>query len=140
LQFGLENLRKVKSDIDAFQKEVAAPELRKSALAYACMGYFNALEHLMIRVLKFNRMAIPTGPTSHQMILTNFQNQISDLEIDATIFDAIKRLLGFRHVANKIYGFLINPHKLDEIVAVILEHHAGLVEVFSMIANRIPAS
>ncbi len=136
LQFGLENLHKVKNDIDAFQKEETAPEMRKSALAYACMGYFNALEHLMIRVPKFKHAPIPTGMTSHQMILTSFQNHTSDLEIHAAPFDAIKRLLGFRHVANKIDGFLFNPHKLTEIVAVIAENHDGFVEIFGKIANR----
>lgn len=136
LLFGLENLQKVKSEVDAFQKETGSTEMRQSALAYAGMGYFNALEHLMIRVLKFHRITIPTGSTSHQMILTAFQKQTSDLEIDPALYDAIKRLLGFRHVANKIYGFLINPLKLTEIVAVIQEHHTRLVELFSGISHR----
>ncbi len=137
LLFGLENPHKVKSAIDAFQEGAASPEMRKSALAYAGMGYFNALEHLMIRVLKFHQITIPTGSTSHQMILTAFQNQTSDLEIHASVVDAIKRLLGFRHVANKIHGFLINPHKSTEIVAVIQENHGLFVEMLNKIVRRI---
>jgi len=35
LQFGLENLQKVKSAIEAFQKDSATPEMRHSAWAYA---------------------------------------------------------------------------------------------------------
>lgn len=53
LLFGLENLEKVKNDIDTFQRSTADSGIRNSAIAYALIGYFNALEHLMIRLLKF---------------------------------------------------------------------------------------
>ena len=97
IQFGLENLEKVRSDINAFQSSPADAKMRDSAL-----------EHLVIRVLKPRGVALPTGPTSHQMILNTFQDVLAKLNIAVGGFDALKRLLGFRHVATKIYGFLID--------------------------------
>lgn len=50
--------------------------MRNSALAYAGMGYYNALEHLMVRTLKFLEITLPAGAASHQMILAKFQNAL----------------------------------------------------------------
>jgi hypothetical protein len=44
--FGLENLEKVKRDIEAFQISPATPHMRNSALTYACMGYFNVARNV----------------------------------------------------------------------------------------------
>lgn len=135
--FGLENLEKVKCDIDAFQISSATPNMRNSALTYACMGYFNALEHLMIRMLKFLKINLPMGPTSHQMILAEFQNVPSKLNVAFSDFNMFKRLLGFRHVATKIYGFLIEEDKLAEVVAIIQTNHKTFVELFQELVQKI---
>lgn len=74
--FGLENLNRVKNDIDSFHAGMAAAPMRNSALAYAGMGYYNALEHLMVRTLKFLEITLPAGAASHQMILAKFQNAL----------------------------------------------------------------
>ena len=140
LLFGLENLGKVKNEIDAFQRSPADPEMRNSAIAYACIGYFNALEHLMVRLLKFLKATLPTGPTSHQMILTQFQEALVNLSVPFTDFDALKRLLGFRHVATKIYGFLIDEEKLKEVAATIQVKHVVFIELFNKIIQKITSS
>jgi hypothetical protein len=111
--------------------------MRNSALAYAAMGYFNALEHLMIRLLKFLGIALPIGPASHQKILELFQNTLNKINVQYADFDAIKRLLGFRHVATKIYGFLIDEEKLTEVIATIQVNHAVFVDLFNRVAQKV---
>jgi hypothetical protein len=137
VQFGLENLEKVKRDIDDFQTSPATPQMRNSALVYACMGYFNALEHLMIRVLKFLKLTLPAGSASHQMILTEFQHALNKLNISFIDFNIFKRLLGFRHVATKIYGFLIEEDKLAEVVTIIQTNHKAFVGLFQEITQNV---
>jgi hypothetical protein len=127
----------VKSDIDTFQAGMAAPPMRNSALAYASMGYYNALEHLMIRTLKFLEITLPTGAASHQMILAEFQNALTTLNTSVVDFNIFKRLLGFRHVATKIYGFLIDEDKLAEVVANIQMNHSTFVDLFQTLIRRV---
>lgn len=130
LLFGLENLQKVKNNIDDFQTTGSTPQMRNSATTYACMGYFNALEHMMIRLLKFSGTTLPSGPASHQLILAEFQNAIAKISVPFDDIDSFKRLLGFRHVATKIYGFLIDDEKLAQVIATIQAHHDAFVQLF----------
>jgi hypothetical protein len=59
IDFGLENLDKVFQSIQKFSASDIAQDLKVSALAYECLGYYNAIEHLMIRFLKFSKSEIP---------------------------------------------------------------------------------
>ncbi|MBI5650852.1 MAG: hypothetical protein HZC40_10485 [Chloroflexi bacterium] len=49
LAFGLENLAQVFDHIQIFSQTDAPALLRTSALTYECVGYYNAIEHLIIR-------------------------------------------------------------------------------------------
>lgn len=100
------------------------------------MGYFNALEHMMIRVLKALEIALPSGSASHQMILNEFQHALDQLNISFYDFNAFKRLMGFRHIATKIYGFLINEDKLNEIVAIIQANHKAFDDLFQKVIQQ----
>lgn len=51
-------------------------------------------------------------------------------------FTQAKRLLGFRHIATKIYGFLIDLEKLDEVVASIIDTHEPFVALFNEISHK----
>ncbi len=136
IAFGLENLERVKDDIVRFHASRAETSLRSSALAYACIGYFNALEHLMLRSLKFWNAVLPSGPSSHQMALNEFRNLLEKLNLPFPLLEAFKRLLGFRHIATKIYGFLIDLEKLDEVVASVNDTHESFVALFHEITQK----
>jgi hypothetical protein len=53
INFGLENLAKVYHNIVQFSALQSDTKLKTSALAFECLGYYNAVEHLMIRILKY---------------------------------------------------------------------------------------
>jgi hypothetical protein len=52
INFGLENLDKVFRDISYFAAQEIENQIKVSASAYGCMGYYNAIEHFIIRVIK----------------------------------------------------------------------------------------
>ena len=99
--------------------------MKTSALTYECLGYYNAIEHLLIRVLKFRRIEIPSGPFSHRDTLKTFETFVNERSILANekSLQIIENLMAFRHVATKIYGFLIDANKLSFVIRDIEEHH-----------------
>ncbi|NUM78678.1 hypothetical protein HUU40_30330 [candidate division KSB1 bacterium] len=42
--------------------------------------------------------------------------------------------MAFRHVATKIYGFLINNAKLQAIIDKVVENHANIKQLFENVA------
>jgi len=52
IEFGLENLERIYLNISTFARQEAEERMKTSALAYECLGYYNAIEHLIIRILK----------------------------------------------------------------------------------------
>ena len=66
IDFGLENLDRIFQTIQKFSSDDVAQDLKVSALSYECLGYYNAIEHLMIRFLKFLNIDIPIGAFSHR--------------------------------------------------------------------------
>jgi hypothetical protein len=99
--------------------------VKTSALTYECLGYYNAIEHLLIRILKFRRIAIPSGPFSHRDTLKTFETFVnnSSMITNEKSLQIIENLMAFRHVATKIYGFLIDANKLSFVIRDIEEHH-----------------
>ena len=102
------------------------------ALTYECLGYYNAIEHLMIRFLKYLSIELPTGKFSHRDTLRQFNILLSERNItdsQETVV-IITNLMAFRHVATKIYGFLIDAEKLNVIVEDINTHHSEIEKIF----------
>lgn len=56
--FGLENLSKVYESISYISESDAESLLKVPALTYECFGYYNAIEHLILRLTKY--LKIPT--------------------------------------------------------------------------------
>ena len=50
--FGLENLNKVYESISYISESDAESLLKVPALTYECFGYYNAIEHLILRLTK----------------------------------------------------------------------------------------
>lgn len=125
IDFGLENLDKVYTRIRQFFQQEIDAGVKTSALTYECLGYYNAIEHLFIRMLKFRRIGIPSGPFSHRDILKTFETFVNERSssTNAESFEVIENLMAFRHVATKIYGFLIDANKLSFVIRDIEEHH-----------------
>jgi len=134
IAFGLENLEKVYQNIVSFSESQVALEIKTSALTFECFGYYNALEHLMIRILKHLGREIPSGAFSHRDTLKMFQVLVRShgLGDDETI-TALEVLMAFRHVATKIYGFLIDWDKLQAVVAEIQKLHPSFVKLFDAV-------
>ncbi len=129
VEFGLENLDRVHANLNKFSAKAEDDEFRLSALAYECMGYYNAIEHLMIRALKFSNITIPTGAYSHRDTLSAFQ-ALGHPHVSLEIFKTLADLMGFRHVATKIYGFLLNADKLQRLLDQVFADHENIKKLF----------
>ena len=132
IAFGLENLNKVYGNIESFAKLEVEPKIKISALTYECLGYYNAIEHLIIRFLKYLSIELPTGKFSHRDTLKQFDSLLKDRGLTGyqeTVV-VITNLMAFRHVATKIYGFLIDADKLNTVVEDINTHHSTIEKIF----------
>ena len=132
IAFGLENLNKIYDNLETFAKLEVDPKMKVSALTYECLGYYNAIEHLIIRFLKYLSIEIPTGKFSHRDTLRQFDrllNERSIADFQETVV-VITNLMAFRHVATKIYGFLIDSNKLEAIVEDISTQHREIEKMF----------
>ncbi|MEM6353931.1 MAG: hypothetical protein AAF766_24565, partial [Cyanobacteria bacterium P01_D01_bin.14] len=97
-----------------------------------CLGYYNAIEHLIIRFLKYLSIELPTEKFSHRDTLKQFDSLLKDRGITGyqeTVV-VITNLMAFRHVATKIYGFLIDADKLNTVVEDINTHHSTIEKIF----------
>ncbi len=61
IAFGLENLNKIYGNIATFSRLDVDPKVKVSALTYECLGYYNAIEHLIIRVLSLTSSLRPAA-------------------------------------------------------------------------------
>lgn len=135
VSFGLENLDKAFQNIQRFSSDSIEQDLKVSALAYECLGYYNAIEHLMIRFLKFSKNAIPTGAFSHRDTIRMFYAAFQETRIEAETAKAIDDLMGFRHVVTKIYGFLLDWDRLRRVIDQISMYHTKIKQVFTNAAE-----
>jgi hypothetical protein len=131
IDFGLENLEKVYARICQFVQQDIDAGVKTSALTYECLGYYNAIEHLFIRILKFQKFGIPLGPFSHRDTLKTFETFVTERRIiaNAESLQIIENLMAFRHVATKIYGFLIDANKLSFVIRDIKAHHSRIKQL-----------
>jgi len=125
IEFGLENLEKIYVSICRFAQQEIDVEVKTSALTYECLGYYNAIEHLIVRILKFRRVEIPSGSFSHRDTLKTFETLVNERSVvaDEEVLKVVENLMAFRHVATKIYGFLIDASKLRFVIRDIEESH-----------------
>jgi hypothetical protein len=139
IKFGLENLDRVYLRISSFAQQEVEERIKTSALTYECLGYYNAIEHLIVRLLKHLRVGIPSGQFFHRDTLKTFEAIISDneIEVDGEIVQIIENLMAFRHIATKIYGFLIDWDKLQVIVNEIDKNHGRIKQLFIAILETI---
>ena len=142
VEFGLENLSKVHGNISSFAQLDIDSKVKISALTYECLGYYNAIEHLIIRFLKYLNIELPGGQFSHRDTLKRFESLVSDRGIQKaqSTMAVIANLMAFRHVATKIYGFLIDAIKLDVIINDIQLNHNHIEDLFRSMLSTIPDS
>lgn len=105
LNFGLENLESIYQCISEFSRQEIEERVKISALTYECLGYYNAIEHLIIRLLKHLKIEIPSGPFSHRDTLKALLSITGEKDVDKNTIKVIENLMAFRHIATKIYGF-----------------------------------
>ncbi len=139
IEFGLENLDKVLASITAIDPQNIPANVLAPALAYECLGYYNAFEHLMVRFLKHRGIAPASGPNWHRDTLRAFEALLSEAEspLDQELSNVVTELMGFRHVATKIYGFLIDQNRLLALVKIIQSNHASLRDVVENLLNTL---
>ena len=128
VNFGLENLDKVYQSINYISSLDIDILAKIPALTYECFGYYNAVEHLILRLTKYLKIPTTGGAFSHKETVKNFNELISKLNITAnqSTLNAILELMAFRHVATKIYGFLIDRDKLEVVVRRIKNEHNNI--------------
>ena len=103
--FGAENLDKIFQRPSDFTQQELNEQVKVSALTYECLGYYNAVEQLIIRILKHLKLGISSGPFSHRDTLKAFEQLVMERQIrtDEDTLLIIENLMAFRHVATKIY-------------------------------------
>lgn len=129
VQFGLENLTRVRSNVIHIESQDVDEIVRRAALTYECFGYYNAFEHLIHRFIKFLRREQPSGPFSHREALQALEAMVADYSVtmEPRTLRICLELMAFRHVATKIYGFLLDEAKLAVIVGRIVDSHDSLL-------------
>ncbi len=139
INFGLENLERIHQTIQDFERKEIDQQVKTSALTYECFGYYNAIEHLIIRFIKHLNLTTPSGQFSHRDILKVFKNYLveSKIDFDTAVMTSIENLMAFRHVASKIYSFLIDGEKLDVIIQLIKSKHFEIRRLFLDILGSI---
>ncbi|MBP6823522.1 MAG: hypothetical protein KA368_18375 [Acidobacteria bacterium] len=142
VEFGLENLDKVLASISAIVPQNIPANVLAPALAYECLGYYNAFEHLMVRFLKSRSMAPASGPNWHRDTLKAFESLLSEtgLPLGQELSNVVTELMGFRHVATKIYGFLIDQDRLLALVNIIQSNHASLRKVVEDLLGKLAST
>jgi len=125
IAFGLENLERVKKTLLQIARHDLPMFVMDPALAYECVGYYNASEHLMLRFVKYQRLPKPAGAATHKDTLRLFEEIInkSGMLIEKEQMNFLLQLMGFRHIATKIYGFLIDHERLLLLVESIEKNH-----------------
>ncbi len=131
VRFGLENLTRVRSNVLHILSQDVDEIVRRSALTYECFGYYNAFEHLILRFIKFLRREKPSGPFSHRDAVQALEAMAVDYQVtlEPRTLRICLELMAFRHVATKIYGFLIDEAKLAVIVSRVEESHDRIIEL-----------
>jgi hypothetical protein len=139
IEFGLENLEKIHLNIQRFAQQEIDASVKTSALTYECLGYYNAIEHLIIRILKFLSIGILSGPFSHRDTLKTFEVLLNERRIaaDEELLKIVENLMAFRHVATKIYGFLIDAAKLGFVIRDIGANHSRLRQLILDVVTSI---
>jgi predicted nucleotidyltransferase len=139
IEFGLENLEKIHMNILKFSQQDTSEDIVIAALTYECFGYYNAIEHMIIRLLKYHLIEIPTGPFSHRDTLRTFYAVANDrgFKVDEKSSTVIENLMAFRHVATKIYSFLVDWEKLEGIIDDIKGNHQNIKQLFVTILNMV---
>ena len=135
VQFGLDNLNKLHHRVTYISALEIDKVVKISALTYECFGYYNAIEHIILRFTKYLKIPTPGGAFSHKEVLKNFSQLVREREIpaEATTLNTILELMAFRHVATKIYAFLIDEKKLEVIVTKITNEHSQIVLLFNQL-------
>jgi len=135
----LENLNRVYESISYISKSDAESLLKVPALTYECFGYYNAIEHLILRLTKYLKIPTPSGAFSHKETLINFNDLVRILNIsaDQSTLNTVLELMAFRHVATKIYGFLIDDDKLEVVVDRIKNEHENISELVRQVLEAV---
>jgi hypothetical protein len=139
VQFGLENLNKLHDRVNYISALEVDPVVKTSALTYECFGYYNAIEHIILRLTKYLKIPTPGGAFSHKEVLKNFSQLVKEREIpaEAITLNTILELMAFRHVATKIYAFLIDENKLEVIATKIINEHSQIVALCNQLLTSI---
>lgn len=135
IKFGLENLESIYQSILEFSQQEIEERVKISALTYECLGYYNAIEHLIIRILKYLKIELPSGPFSHRDTLKAFLALVREKDVAEDTIKVIENLMAFRHIATKIYGFLIDWNKLKFIINNIEASHNKIKGIFTNILD-----
>jgi hypothetical protein len=139
VHFGLENLLRIHQRVQYIASQDLDKVVRLSALTYECFGYYNAVEHLILRFMKYLALEKPVGAFSHRETIRVLERLIDDyaLDIQPKTLETCIELMAFRHVATKIYGFLIDESKLDVIVLKVQNEHFQITNLFEQLLNTV---
>ncbi len=96
---------------------------------------------MILRFVKHPQLSPPAGAFSHPDAFRALNKLLSEYEIDfdEALPGVILELMAFRHVATKIYGFLIDEVKLYVIVEKIEQSHIEIDNLFRALQTAVLA-
>jgi hypothetical protein len=84
-------------------------------------------------------MKVSSSQFSHREILKTFETLLvtHKIKTDSKILKAIEDFMAFRHVATKIYGFLLEWEKVQVITKEIEENHSQIKHLFLRVVDMV---
>lgn len=87
-------------------------------------NFYNGIENILIRILKFNKIKQEETKDWHKELLKKFYNKENDFAfLDRPIYENFLEILKFRHFFIHSYGFLLQWELLRPLIKKALESY-----------------
>lgn len=119
----LEPLRRLENDIQrtqiAIQQDTAYADLFYKSLALDLHNFYTGCERIFQLIASELNGATPTGQDWHRRLLSRMHTAYKERPavITAETAQHLEEYLAFRHVVRNIYGFELDPQRVERLVA-----------------------
>lgn len=89
------------------------------AAALNLHGFYAGLERVLLIVAERIDESVPTGSSWHQELLRQMAAELPDVRppvISEGLALELDRYRGFRHVVRNVYAYVLDPHRVGELV------------------------
>ena len=118
----LDSLRRLEDDIQraqiAIQRDATHADLFYKSLALDLHNFYTGCERIFQLIASELNGAVPTGQDWHRRLLSRMSTVYKERPavIAAETEKALKEYLAFRHIVRNIYGFELDPQRVERLV------------------------